>query len=116
MRLASQPQIIAYTVTDVDKLSSTAFILVPGLDGQAPASRSTAPLEVVSGQQLTINLRDLVVRPGKSPRITQDSKVQAGRFQWGAAGEGRDHHRVHIRRRLRGPGGSLPRGHRRCER
>lgn len=78
MRLESQPQIIAYTVTDVDKLSSTAFIVVPGLQGQAPALRSTAPLEVVSGQQLTMNLRDLVVvRAGKSPRITQDTKVQA---------------------------------------
>lgn len=78
VRLQSQPQIIAYTVNDMDKLSSTAFIVVPGLEGQAPALRSTAPLEVVSGQQLTLNLRDLVVvRPGKSPRITQDSKVQA---------------------------------------
>ncbi|WP_157365222.1 Ig-like domain-containing protein [Arthrobacter sp. QXT-31] len=78
VRLESQPQIVAYTVTDMDKLSSTAFILVPGLDGQAPALKSTAPLEVVSGQQLTMNLQDLVVvRPGKSPRITQDSKVQA---------------------------------------
>ena len=78
VRLGDQPQIIAYTVTDIDNLSSTAFILVPGLDGQAPALRSTAPLEVVSGQQLTLNLQDLVVvRPGKSPRITQDSKVQA---------------------------------------
>lgn len=78
VRLQSQPQIIAYTVTDIDKLSSTAFIVVPGLEGQAPALRSTAPLEVVSGQQLSMNLRDLVVvRPGKSPRITQDSKVQA---------------------------------------
>ncbi|RAM36361.1 hypothetical protein DBZ45_15670 [Arthrobacter globiformis] len=78
VRLESQPQIIAYTVTDVDKLSSTAFIVVPGLQGQAPALRSTAPLDVVSGQQLTMNLRDLVVvRAGKSPRITQDTKVQA---------------------------------------
>ncbi|MET3935703.1 hypothetical protein ABIE00_003749 [Arthrobacter sp. OAP107] len=78
VRLESRPQIIAYTVTDIDRLSSTAFILVPGLEGQAPALRSTAPLEVVSGQQLTLNLPDLVVvRPGKSPRITQDSKVQA---------------------------------------
>jgi hypothetical protein len=78
VRLQNQPQIIAYTVTDIDKLSSTAFILVPGLDGQAPALRNTAPLEVVSGRQLTMNLKDLVVvRPGKSPRITQDSKVQA---------------------------------------
>lgn len=78
VRLTSQPQIIAYTVTDVDKLSSTAFIVVPGLEGQAPALRSTAPLEVVSGQQLTMKLEDLVVvRPGRSPRITQDTKVQA---------------------------------------
>ncbi|MDZ4352518.1 MAG: Ig-like domain-containing protein [Arthrobacter sp.] len=78
VQLGGQPQIIAYTVTDIDNLSSTAFILVPGLDGQAPALRSTAPLEVVSGQQLTLNLQELVVvRPGRSPRITQDSKVQA---------------------------------------
>lgn len=76
--LSDTPQIIPYTVTDVDALSSTAFILVPGLKDQSPVLRSSAPLEVISGQQLTMNLQELlVVRAGKSPRITQDTKVQA---------------------------------------
>ena len=76
--LTDDPQLIPYTVTDVDKLSSTAFIMLPGLKDQAPALKSSAPLEVVSGQQLTLNLQELVVvRAGKTPRITQDTKVQA---------------------------------------
>lgn len=76
--LGDEAQIIPYTVTDVDKLSSTAFIMLPGLKNQGPALKSSAPLEVVSGQQLTMNLEELVVvRAGKSPRITQDTKVQA---------------------------------------
>ncbi|GAA5194266.1 Ig-like domain-containing protein [Arthrobacter gyeryongensis] len=78
VKLTDDAQIIPYTVTDVDNLTSTAFILVPGLKDQSPALKSSTPLEIVSGQQLTMNLKDLVVvRPGKTPRITQDSKVQA---------------------------------------
>ncbi|WLQ08341.1 Ig-like domain-containing protein [Arthrobacter oryzae] len=76
--LSDESQIIPYTVTDVDKLSSTAFIMLPGLKEQRPALKSSIPLEVVSGQQLTMDLRQLVVvRSGKTPRITQDAKVQA---------------------------------------
>lgn len=76
--LGDEAQIIPYTVTDVDGLSSTAFIMLPGLKDQGPALRSSAPLEVVSGQLLTMNLQELVVvRAGKTPRITQDTKVQA---------------------------------------
>jgi hypothetical protein len=76
--LSDESQIIPYTVTDVDKLSSTAFIMLPGLKEQRPALKSSAPLEVVSGQQLTMDLQQLVVvRSGKTPRITQDAKVQA---------------------------------------
>lgn len=76
--LADGPQLIPYTVTDVDNLTSTAFIMLPGLKDQSPALKSSAPMEAVSGQQLTLNLADLVVvRAGKAARITQDTKVQA---------------------------------------
>lgn len=76
--LGDQAQLIPYTATDVDGLSSTAFIMVPGLKDQSPALKSSAPLEVISGQKLTLNLQELVVvRAGKTPRLTQDTKVQA---------------------------------------
>src|SRR4029453_14051542 len=76
--LPDESQIIPYTVTDVDNLSSTAFIMLPGMKDQRPALKSSAPLEVVSGQQLTMDLQQLVVvRAGKTPRLTQDAKVQA---------------------------------------
>ncbi|WP_455835183.1 Ig-like domain-containing protein [Pseudarthrobacter siccitolerans] len=76
--LTDGPQLIPYTVTDVDNLSSTAFIMLPGLKDQSPALKNSTPLEVVSGQQLTLNLAELVVvRAGKAARITQDTKVKA---------------------------------------
>lgn len=72
------PRIIPYTVTDLDGLTSTAFIHVPGTSEQRPALKSPAPLEVVSGRELAIDLNDaVVVRQGRSPRLTVDSRVSA---------------------------------------
>ena len=117
VRLESEPQIIAYTVTDVDKLSSTAFIVVPGLQGQAPAlaQHRTAG----SGQRTATDHEP--AGPGGGPCRQEPPhhpghQGPGGRLQWSAAGEGRDHHRVHFRRRLRRTGSSVPRGHRRRER
>lgn len=76
--LLPAPRIIPYTVTDLDGLASTAFIHVPGTSEQRPALKSPAPLEVVSGAELAVDLGDaVVVRQGRTPRITVDSRVSA---------------------------------------
>ncbi|WP_196810853.1 Ig-like domain-containing protein [Arthrobacter sp. 35W] len=76
--LADEAQVVPYTVTDKDSLTSTAFIVAPGIKNQRPMLRSTAPLTVQSGQQLSVNLKDaVVVRKDKSPQITRDDKVSA---------------------------------------
>lgn len=71
-------QIIHYTLEDMDGLSSTAFVVVPGNGDQRPALSNQTPLEVRSGEPLALDLRELVtVRDGKTPRLTQDNKVAA---------------------------------------
>ncbi|WP_244250654.1 Ig-like domain-containing protein [Arthrobacter crystallopoietes] len=71
-------QIIAYTLEDVDSLTSTAFIVVPGNGDQRPALKEQQPLEVRSGEPLALDIGQLVaVREGRTPRLTQDDKVAA---------------------------------------
>ncbi|MFJ6001823.1 Ig-like domain-containing protein [Arthrobacter sp. NPDC092385] len=80
VNVALQPtaQLIPYQVTDPDGLSSVAFIRVPGLADQRPALRDTEPLEVQSGDELLLELADLVVvREGRTAAITEDSRVSA---------------------------------------
>ncbi|VXB08008.1 Fibronectin type III domain protein [Citricoccus sp. K5] len=72
----SNPQVITYRLTDADDLSAYAFVIVPGAGEARPTLRSEAPIEVMAGEELALNLDDLVVvRDGKSPRITEESKV-----------------------------------------
>lgn len=72
----SNPQIITYRLTDADDLTSYAFVIVPGSGEARPALRSDAPLEVTAGEDLALDVGELVVvRDGRSPRITEDSKV-----------------------------------------
>ncbi|MFN8074061.1 MAG: Ig-like domain-containing protein [Kineosporiaceae bacterium] len=74
------PQVIGYTVTDVDKLSATAFVMVPGLDGQRPRLKSATPLKVRGGTATTIRLGDVVVDPeGGKVRLTSEDAVSASR-------------------------------------
>ncbi|GAA4373516.1 Ig-like domain-containing protein [Paeniglutamicibacter cryotolerans] len=76
----ADPQVIAYTITDPDKLTSTAFVLVPGVgvDGPAPALRSDVPREVMAGDTLALKLGDIVaVRDGRSPRLTGEAKASS---------------------------------------
>lgn len=76
--LMPQPRIISYTATDLDGLSSTAFIHVPGTAEQRPALKDPRPLEIASGKELTLKLGDAVlVRKDRSPRLTVDSRVSA---------------------------------------
>ncbi|TKV27853.1 hypothetical protein FDK12_10190 [Arthrobacter sp. NamB2] len=78
VRLLPDAQILPYTVTDQDGLAATAFIHVPGLANQPPVLANAEPLEVVSGQELVLDLDELVaVREGRSPSITDDAKVTA---------------------------------------
>ncbi|MGO1884372.1 MAG: Ig-like domain-containing protein, partial [Citricoccus sp.] len=74
----SNPQIITYRLTDADDLSAYAFVIVPGAGEARPTLRSDAPLEVTAGEELPLNLDDLVaVRDGRSPRLTEESKVSS---------------------------------------
>ncbi|MGW9550384.1 Ig-like domain-containing protein [Citricoccus zhacaiensis] len=74
----SNPQVITYRLTDADDLSAYAFVIVPGAGEARPTLRSDAPIEVTAGEELPLNLDDLVVvRDGKSPRLTEESKVSS---------------------------------------
>ncbi|MFC7402989.1 Ig-like domain-containing protein [Citricoccus sp. GCM10030269] len=74
--VGANPQIITYRLTDADELSSYAFVIVPGAGEARPSLRSEAPIEVTAGEELPLNLDDLVVvRDGKSPRLTEEDKV-----------------------------------------
>ncbi|HCJ55736.1 Ig-like domain-containing protein [Glutamicibacter arilaitensis] len=71
-------QIIAYTLTDPDELTSTAFVHVPGTAGARPILRSGLNLQVEAGQELPLDLNDLVlVREGHSPRLTTEESVSS---------------------------------------
>ncbi|MCQ9163401.1 Ig-like domain-containing protein [Arthrobacter sp. STN4] len=74
--LAQAPQMIPYTVTDPDRLSSTAIIWVPGLGSQYPVLAKTTPITVQAGQSASLKLSDYVkVRAGHTPRLTQADKI-----------------------------------------
>ncbi|MDP5228334.1 MULTISPECIES: Ig-like domain-containing protein [Arthrobacter] len=83
--LTDQPQLIPYTVTNLDGLTATAIIHAPGLADMAPVLKKTDPVEVTAGQSVDLKLSDFVaVRSGRSPRITVVDKVRV----IGAAGTG----------------------------
>lgn len=74
----SGAQTVKYTVTDIDGKTGHAFILVPGNDNRPPWLLSAAHLEVMAGEQLSIDLEDHIgVRDGRRPRLTQDSAATA---------------------------------------
>ncbi len=76
--LAQEPQVIPYTVTDVDGLTATAILWVPGLRDQRPVLKTLDPAKAKAGEALELRLSDYVaVRPGKTPRITTEGAVTA---------------------------------------
>lgn len=77
--LAPGRQIVTYQITDLDGRSTYAFIDVPGVEDSGPALRSDlAPLEVLTGQALPIELNDHVVTVSGDPvQITDPATVLA---------------------------------------
>nr|WP_309544330.1 Ig-like domain-containing protein [Arthrobacter sp. RT-1] len=75
--LTPEDQLIPYTVTDVDGLSSTAVMWIPGQGAQHPSLSRTDIVEVMAGKDVTLDLIDYVrVRDGKRPRITVADSVK----------------------------------------
>lgn len=78
VKVLAQAQVVAYTVTDVDGLYSTAFAHVPGSGEARPVLKSDTPLEIMAGEPLQLKLPDLVqVRDGRSARLTGEDKIKS---------------------------------------
>lgn len=77
--VAETAQVIAYTVTDVDGLIATAFIRIPGTGYLRPTLKpGLDPLEVVSGQSITVNVADyVIVADGRRVSLTERERVRA---------------------------------------
>ncbi|MCR8671432.1 Ig-like domain-containing protein [Agrococcus sp. HG114] len=71
-------QVITYRVTDVDGQTAEAFVSVPPVRDRAPFLSKTEPVQIGSGIQLEIPLRDFVTTSnGAPPRITSGDTVTA---------------------------------------
>lgn len=73
-------RVVLYTVTDVDGLTSSAVVTVPGTADRRPVVDPGAPaVEVVAGRTVEVALADhVVVRDGRTPNLTFGNTVQAG--------------------------------------
>lgn len=77
VKFTEESQVILYTVTNADGLTASAFIHVPGLKDLRPELSVTKPLEVKTGDTLTIALADVVkVRDGRVARIATADSVR----------------------------------------
>ncbi len=76
--VGDEMQLIRYTLTDRDDLSTSAFIFVPAVKDLRPSLTSTKPVEVVSGETKELPLDEYVmVAGGGSVKITEHAKVSA---------------------------------------
>lgn len=75
--LTPADQLIPYTVTDVDGLTSTAVMWIPGQGEQYPTLSRTEPVEVMAGKEVTLDLAEYVrVRDGRRPRVSVAESVR----------------------------------------
>ncbi|WP_460702958.1 Ig-like domain-containing protein [Myceligenerans halotolerans] len=69
-------QIITYTVTDMDGLTSSAFVRVPGDELTPHLKPGLDPIVVYSGEPEELDIAEyVVVEDGREPRITEESTV-----------------------------------------
>ncbi|MFD0759532.1 Ig-like domain-containing protein [Arthrobacter ulcerisalmonis] len=104
--LTPEDQLVPYTVTDVDGLSATAVIWIPGQGAQHPTLSRTDPVEVMAGKEVTLSLAEYVrVRDGRKPRITvvESVSVLGGSPEGVVVGDG-DALRYAAREGYAGPG------------
>ncbi|MDP5228335.1 Ig-like domain-containing protein [Arthrobacter sp. YJM1] len=77
VQLTDAGQLIPYTVTNLDGLTATAVIHVPGKGSMPPVLKKNDVVEVTAGQSVDLKLSDYVaVRDGHSPRITVADKIK----------------------------------------
>ncbi|ROR65979.1 Ig-like domain-containing protein [Agrococcus jenensis] len=71
-------QVVTYRATDLDGLTAEAFVSVPPVRDRAPFLASAEPVQVGSGIELQMELREYVtVSTTNTPRITTGEKVTA---------------------------------------
>lgn len=64
-------QLVLYTVTDVDNLTSSAVVVVPGSESQPPRLKARPPATVKAGESIDLPLSDyVIVRSGRQPMVT----------------------------------------------
>ncbi len=78
LQVTDVARIVTYTITDVDGLSASAFIMVPGFGTARPQLISAAPVEVVSGETRTLHLEDYILTANGNPAlVTRAEAVRA---------------------------------------
>ncbi|MPV49772.1 tandem-95 repeat protein [Pseudactinotalea sp. HY160] len=60
-------QVLLYTVTDTDGLTGKAFVEIPGRLDTGPVLRPDLDLSVYSGEEVVLDLADVVVAPSGKP-------------------------------------------------
>ncbi len=75
-------QVVTYRVTDIDGLTAEAFVAVPPVRDRAPFLASAEPVQVRSGIEQQLPLRDHVtVSTTNAPRITTGDTVTAVNYE-----------------------------------
>ncbi len=65
--VTDERRVLLYTVTDADGLTGKAFVEIPGRLDTGPVLRPDVDLSVDSGEELVLDLADIVVAPSGEP-------------------------------------------------